>query len=84
MRNKLKYGVTADERLHPRLKDQLQSLRGAMVGAAETFPLPRRFQTEAHPDRPAIIITDAATGRQASVSLYAYGATRQVLNELFG
>jgi hypothetical protein len=55
-----------------------------MVGAAETFPLPSRFQTEAHPDRPAIIITDATTGRQATVSLYAYGATRQVLNELFG
>ncbi len=84
MRTTRKYAISADSNLHDKLKDELQTLRGAMVGAAEQFPLPARFRAEPHPDRPAFVITDSLTGRTATVSLFAYGATRQALNELFG
>jgi hypothetical protein len=72
-----------DARLNPELREQTQTLRGEMADAAERQPMPPRFSAESDPNRPAMIITDAQTGRQTTVPLFAYGEVRAALTELF-
>jgi hypothetical protein len=78
-----KLGVRNDANLNPAARDRLQSLPGAMASSAEQQPIPPRFTAESDPNRPAFIITDTETGRQATVPLFAYGAARAMLVELF-
>jgi hypothetical protein len=58
--------------------------RGDMVTAAERKELPDRFLVEEHAHTPAMIVYDNKTGREALVPLFAYGAVREALNDLFG
>lgn len=76
--------ITTDDRMNPALKAEIGGLRGGMLGAAEKVNCPDRFTMTPDPDNPAMFITDTTTGRKARVSLYAYGAVREVLAELFG
>jgi hypothetical protein len=76
--------TSGDSRLDPELARQLGSMRGGMVAAAEAQPMPPRFSAVPHPDRPAMVVVDEETGRSTTVGLYAYGATRQALQDLFG
>lgn len=62
----------------------LGSLRADISNAAEKNSLPDRFVAVAHAHTPAMIIHDTLTGRQSLVPLFAYGATRKILNDLFG
>jgi hypothetical protein len=74
---------STDARLNPALQAQVATLRGGMIGAAEAKPFPARFSAVDHPDRAAMVITDAETGRSHIVSLYAYGAVRDTLQAFF-
>ena len=78
-----KQAVRGDEKFNPALREEIQTLRGGLYTAAEQQPLPSRFTTEPDPNRPAVIITDTTSGRQCTVSLYAYREVRGVLTELF-
>lgn len=73
-----------DDRMSPAARKAIGESRGNMVDQAEKQPLPDRFSAIPHPDRPAMIICDEQTGRSATVGLYAYRATREALNDLFG
>ena len=79
-----KHEIASDAELNPALADEIGSLRGVMADAAERQAMPSRFTAEPHPERPAMIITDQETGREASVGLYAYSAVREALSDLFG
>jgi hypothetical protein len=83
MPKKRNYAVTTDANLNSVLQDQLATLRGRMVGAAEKHSLPKRFRARPHADIPAFIVTDTATGRTTTISLCSYGDIRQALHELF-
>lgn len=76
--------LTGDDHLNHELSANLANMRGGMVQAAETREMPRRFSAVPHPDRAAMVIVDEETGRSTTVGLYAYGATRDALQELFG
>lgn len=82
MKNKI-HKVSSDKNLNPRLAKQIGSLRGCMVGAAEKNKLPKRFKVTPHPDHPRMIIKDTTSGRETIVPLFAYGAVREALMELF-
>lgn len=76
--------ISTDNKTNPALKEEVQSLRSDMADIANTHPMPGRFIFAPHPDRPAMIITDTSTDRSSTVSLYAYSAVRDTLNDLFG
>lgn len=78
-----KHSVSTDARMNPELKEEVQGLRGSMLGQAEKHEIPERFTVVPHPDRPALIITDSTTGRSTTVPLFAYGAIREALGDLF-
>lgn len=65
------------------VQDDVNELKGAMVGAANKFALPERFEVD-DSKSPSITIKDKQTGRTTKVGLFAYGSVRQVLNDLFG
>lgn len=73
-----------DAYLSPYAQQAIGEARGNMVDVAESAALPDRFSAIPHPDRPAMIICDETTGRSTTVGLYAYRATREALNDLFG
>jgi hypothetical protein len=75
--------LTEDASMNSRLASEVQGLRGSMADAAESVQIPARFTANAHPDRPAMVITDAQTGRSTTVSLCDYRGVREVLAELF-
>lgn len=76
--------ITTDAGLNPKLANEVQGLRGMMLGAATKNPLPDRFVVEPHASRPAMIITDTVTGKTSTVPLFAYGEVRATLTDLFG
>lgn len=76
--------IERDDEMNPRLRAEVQGLRGDMLGAAERVLLPGRFEVTPSPDVPALVIRDTTTGRTAEVPLYAYRAARQALSDLFG
>ena len=84
MKTKRKHGITADSKMHPELKKQVQTLCGGMVGAAEKYHLPERFNAEPDQEKPTFTITDSLTGRSTTVGLCNYGGVRQALHDLFG
>ena len=75
--------VSSDNRLNPALAAEVGGLRGGMLAAAEARPLPARFSAVPHPDRPAMVVVDEQTGRSTTVGLFAYGALREALTDLF-
>lgn len=72
-----------DEKMNPELRAEVQGLRGSIVTQAEKTPLPSRFTSEPDPGRPAMIITDTASGRSTSVGLCDYFGAIQVLSMFF-
>lgn len=72
----------ADSHKNPELAEQLGAMRGTMADAAEANPLPAGFRAEPT-DRPAFRILHEASGRSHVVGLYAYGATRNAISDLF-
>jgi len=76
--------ISSDDSLNPALADEVASLRGTMLDAAETAPLSDRYLTRPHPDRAAMVLTDRVTGRTTTVGLYAYSEVREALTDLFG
>jgi hypothetical protein len=62
----------------------MKALSKSIVTAAEVTPLTDRFGVVEHATRPAMIVVDRMTGKATTVSLYAYGAVREALTELFG
>lgn len=73
-----------DARLSEPARREIGEARGSMVDAAERLPLPSQFSAVPCPEGPAMIVCDEVTGRSARVSLYAYGAVRTALTDLFG
>lgn len=73
-----------DDGCSPYARRAIGELRGSMVVAAEGHPMPDRFSAVPDPDSPAMVICDEATGRSTVVGLYAYGAVREALHNLFG
>lgn len=78
-----KHKIRPDAKLNPELRNQVQTVRGGMMDAAEQSPLPDRFKVENDADYPCVWITDSTTGRRARVSLFAYRVVRDVLSDLF-
>jgi hypothetical protein len=78
------HAINGDELMNDALRNDVQSLRGGMVGAAERHHLPDRFQVIQDVDAPRMIIKDTETGRSTIVPLFAYGNVREALNDLFG
>lgn len=78
------FNTTNDARYSKAAVAQIGELRGGMVAAAEKFGLPDRFIAERHAHRPAIVLLDQETGRTSVVPLFAYGAVREMLNDLYG
>lgn len=76
--------ISGDARKSPGAAHEIAVLRGHLAAHAEATPMPDRFSAIPHPDRPAMVICDEQTGRSAVVGLYAYGAARQMLDDLFG
>jgi len=76
--------VKNDRKLNPRLRKQIQGLRGMIVGAAELHSVPKRFKITPDPTHPRMDITDRTTGKTSKISLYAYGQVRKLLSDLFG
>ena len=76
--------ISTDKSLNPALQKEVQSLRGIFMDAAAAHPMPSRFVASCHPDKPAMIITDTSTSKQATVPLFAYGEVRSTLYTLFG
>lgn len=71
-----------DRWLAPALARRLGEVRGGMMAVAEAHPLPPGLV--ARPTRhPRIEIAHLATGRTMQVGLFAYGAVRKALAELF-
>jgi hypothetical protein len=75
--------IAKDVERDPHLARQLGELRGAMHAAAERTPLPERFDAIPHPLEPAMTLIDTETERYTVVPLFAYGAVRQALHDLF-
>ena len=75
--------IIQDANLHPKLRAEVGELRGAMVEASEKVPLPKRFKVLPMLSSPSMVIVDKLTKRSTQVPLYAYGAVRKVLAELF-
>ena len=75
--------ISGDDALNPTLAAELGGLRGGMLAAAEARPLPARFSAVPHPDRAAMVVVDEQTGRSTTVGLFAYGALREALTDLF-
>ena len=75
--------ISGDRYMNEDLRREIIPLRGSIVAAAERLPVPSRFEVRPHPDASAIVITDAATGREITVPLFAYGEVRRVLDGLF-
>jgi hypothetical protein len=78
-----KHHIDSDRDANPALAAELGTVRGSMCDAAEKFPIPNRFDVIPCEDSPRMIIRDKQTGREARVPLYAYGAIRAALSELF-
>ncbi len=76
--------ISTDAALSPALATEVGGLRGLIADTALEQPMPERFTAEQHPDWPAMIVTDTATGRSTTVGLYAYRAVRESLQDLFG
>ena len=75
--------ITSDNNLNPSLAAQVQDVRGGLLEAAESKPIPPRFLTEQNEQSPSVCITDSLTGHNVDVPLFAYGAVREVLHRLF-
>lgn len=75
--------VKSDEGLNVELQKEVQTLRGTIVQMANAKKLPDRFKVVDDVDSPSMFIHDTFTGRQTKVPLYAFGAVRQALGELF-
>lgn len=80
---KTRINNSMDDRMSEPVRKEMGEFRGVMVDCAEKSAMPDHFSAVPHPDRPAMIIVDERTGRSATVSLYAYGAVREALNDLF-
>lgn len=80
---KMIHEIISDTRANPRLRKQVGELRGSMVVQAEKTKLPTRFSVRPSLSQPSMIITDSTTKKFTVVGLFAYGAVRQVLHELF-
>lgn len=72
-----------DDHRSPEGRQLIGEMRGGMLAAAEANPLPDRFSAVPHPDRPAMIVCDEVTGKSCTVGMFAYGAVRQALTDLF-
>ena len=81
---RLRMKIKGDENLDPALAEEVQGVRGIILGEAESNPLPKRFTAQAASDGPYMYIVDNETNRTTKVPLFAYGETRRVLTELFG
>jgi len=66
------------------MREKVAAVRGGMVGAAESVPVPDRFYFEDHPTDGAMILTDMETGRHCDVALCDYRGVRELLAALFG
>jgi hypothetical protein len=75
--------IIPDASANPALRKQMGTLRGGMVQAANSNPLPERFKVEPVLGAPRMDITDTQTGRKTTVPIFAYGEVRRALNELF-
>lgn len=76
------FKVTTDERLNPRLKEEVQSLRGLMWQSLPQIKS-KRFMMSQCPDRPAVIIRDTLTGKTSTeIGLCDLHGAIQVINEL--
>ncbi len=76
------FATEGDRRVAPALARRLGEVRGGMVAAAEAHPLPPGLS--ARPTgHPRVEIAHPSTGRSVEVGLYAYGAVRKALGELF-
>jgi hypothetical protein len=65
-------------------RDAGKVLQGGMMDAADEQPLPERFRvTYADPGN-RVLLTDAETGRQVFVGVFALREVRKVLFDLFG
>jgi hypothetical protein len=64
--------------------DAPRVLGGMMTDAAEKNELPERFRVTQQPGNPSVFIIDTTTMRTTIVPLFAYGAVRKTLNDLFG
>lgn len=72
----------SDARLDPALQEQVGTLRGSMLDAAERNPLPPGFRVEPM-DRPSARIVHEASGRSHVVAFHSYGAVRKAFGEMF-
>lgn len=79
----VRMNCSMDARRSPEGQQLIGEMRGSMLVAAEQRPLPDRFSAVPHPDRPAMIVCDETTGRSCTVGLFAYGALREALTDLF-
>jgi len=75
--------LPSEQHISPGLSGQVAGLRDSITTAACAVPLRARFTDAPHDSRPARVITDRQTGRSATVPLYACGAARYMLAELF-
>lgn len=71
-----------DARLNPALQEQVGTLRGSMLDAAERHPLPPGFVVEPM-DRPSARLVHEESGRSHVVPFYAYSAVRKAFSEMF-
>lgn len=78
------FNTSHDSRYSNEAVPQIGELRGEMVMAAEQSGLPDRFIVEQHAHTPAMIFFDSETGRSTMDPLFAYGAVRDTLNDLYG
>ena len=75
--------ISMDKTKNRSLQMQMGSLRGCLVDTANKLPLPSRFTVDKCNDTPDMSITDTISGKVAIVPIYAYGAVRRALNDLF-
>ncbi len=64
--------------------DAPKVLRNMIADAGDKRPLPERFLVKNVDGQPAMRIVDTETSRDTVVPLFAYGAVRQALDDLFG
>jgi hypothetical protein len=81
-------GIEAAILSHPNyrpatIQEEVKEVQGMMVGAAERYSLPARFQVKDGPEGNCVILADNQTGRECVVGLCNYGGVRQVLSAFF-
>jgi hypothetical protein len=79
------HSIKGDEKLNSRLRNEVGTLRGSILQAAEAgVSIPERFVAVPSKASPEMVITDKETGKRTTVALCHYYGVRKALQELFG